>query len=651
MVGMSTSPQNPIEPAPASGPAPATVPARGPLARWWHARRPWQRRTVRQTAVVVATGVVALTIGVFTATAEGSVGPHEADLAITSTHEIDIDLGPLGALLLDSPAPWPIGVQVDVGEIPATLTEVDNPLDALGGDVSAYAAFFAQPEGAITAAVWALVSDAVARTVLLWSIALVVIAVGQLAAGGLLRAELRAKLHRRGVAPLVAVTVLAVVAVPVAGIAQRPLEQGRESQVLAELGGAMSGARVTGRLGVLIDTYGERAIATVRSNDTYYDVVRENVVAAYAADDAPLEPRRPLAPLVVEEPEPEAEVDADAEVDAGTRADADASPSDDASTSTDAARSTDVGTDDVTGTDEATGSDDATADDADTDATNDATPTSTPTRATRDEAEPDLVTMVLISDNHCNTGMGRVMGEVARQAQADVVLNLGDTTMGGSGPEQLCVDAIADELTDFPVVVADGNHDSMLTGEQERQRGWTVLDGGVVEVEGVRIVGDRDPRLTSVTLGKQEFATKAEAATTLTDAACAGFDPDDPASRVDILAIHDPYVGNRVMPSGCIVLELSGHLHRRVGPFQQGLGLFYGMASSGGATAGQLTLGTLPARATISVLLYDRANRRPAALREVRIDPDQAVTLTPWEAFPEMPTTSVEADLSPAASD
>jgi len=643
MVGMSTSPQNSIEPSPESGPAPATVPARGPLARWWHARRPWQRRTVRQTAVVLATGVVALTIGVFTATAEGSVGPHEADLAITSTHEIDIDLGPLGALLLDSPAPWPIGVQVDVGEIPATLTEVDNPLDALGGDVSAYAAFFAQPEGAITAAVWALVSDAVARTVLLWSIALVAIAVGQLAAGGLLRAELRAKLHRRGVAPLVAVTVLAVVAVPVAGIAQRPLEQGRESQVLAELGGAMSGARVTGRLGVLIDTYGERAIATVRSNDAYYDVVRENVVAAYAADTAPLEPRRPLAPLVVAEPEPEPDDDADA----GTDADADASPSDTESASADAATSNG----DATPTGDASPSTDDATDDADTDPTDDTTPTSTPTRPARDEAEPDLVTMVLISDNHCNTGMGRVMGEVARQAQADLVLNLGDTTMGGSGPEQLCVDAIADELTDFPVVVADGNHDSMLTGDQERQRGWTVLDGGVVEVEGVRIVGDRDPRLTSVTLGEREFATKAEAATTLTDAACAGVDPDDPASRVDILAIHDPYVGNRVMPSGCIVLELSGHLHRRVGPFQQGLGLFYGMASSGGATAGQLTLGTLPARATISVLLYDRANRRPAALREVRIDPDQAVTLTPWEAFPEMPTTSVEADLSPAASD
>ncbi|GMA30924.1 hypothetical protein [Litorihabitans aurantiacus] len=147
---------------------------------------------------MLLTGVAAAVVGVFTATAQGSVGPHEAELAITGTHEVTLDLGPLGSVILDSPAPWPIGVQVDVGEIPASLTEVDNPLDALGGDVTAYAAFFGQPGSAITAAVWALVTDAVARTVLWWSIALVAIAAGQLGAGGLLRAELRAKLHRRG---------------------------------------------------------------------------------------------------------------------------------------------------------------------------------------------------------------------------------------------------------------------------------------------------------------------------------------------------------------------------------------------------------------------------------------------------------------------
>ncbi|GMA30925.1 hypothetical protein GCM10025875_09170 [Litorihabitans aurantiacus] len=417
---------------------------------------------------------------------------------------------------------------------------------------------------------------------------------------------------------------LAVVAVPVVGVLATPTERGRPSQVLAEIGGPMAGARVTGRLGALVDTYGERAIATLRSNDAYYDEVRENVVQAYADDPAPLAPRVPLRPFAVAGAD---EPDTDEEA-----ADADA-------------------TDETTDGEQPTGGDasgDASGEDADGRAAG-ASPSSTPSPSPREE-EPDEVTLVLISDNHCNTGMGRVMGEVARQAEADVVLNIGDTTMGGSGPEALCVDALASELRDFPVVVADGNHDSLLTGDQERAQGWTVLDGGVVEVEGLRIVGDRDPRLTSVTLGDREFATKPEAAQVLVDAACAGHDPDDPSTRVDILAIHDPYVGNRVMPSGCVVLELSGHLHRRVGPFQEGLGVMFGMSSSGGATAGQLTLGELPATATIGVLRYDRANKRPTALREVLIDPDRSVRLTPWEAFPEPPTTPVLADLSPAAS-
>ena len=57
---------------------------------------------------MLATGVLALLFGVFTASSQGSVGHHEARIEITTTHEIAVDLGPLGKLLLDSPAPWPI---------------------------------------------------------------------------------------------------------------------------------------------------------------------------------------------------------------------------------------------------------------------------------------------------------------------------------------------------------------------------------------------------------------------------------------------------------------------------------------------------------------------------------------------------------------
>ena len=635
--------------SPAGADKAAASRGRNGVSRWWHRLRPIQRRTIRQSVVVVAVGVISLIVGLFTASAEGVVGPHEAHFETTLSHAIVVDLGPLGKIIMDSPAPWPLGVQVDVREIPAGLHEVSSPLESLSGDVASYAAFFSSPQDAITAAVYSLAMDAISRAVLIWSIALVLIAGGQLAAGGLLRAELRSKLRNKGVRPLVAVTALSLVAVPVTGMFERPDPTGTPSQVLAELGGPLSSVRVTGRLASLVDTYGEMALDFIRKNDAYYDQVVLNVQEAYAADDEPLEPRRALAPYPVQA-NPTAEPDAEASGGDGEESDGAEEPVDgeqDSQTSAEAEAGTgENSTADAT----APGDDDAAtsgeASETPSDEPSD-TPSDEPTHTpSPDLLDPDPVTLMIISDNHCNTGMGRVMGEVARQSQVDLVLNLGDTTMGGSAPESICVDAVAKALKDFPVVVADGNHDSRTTGEQEAAHGWTVLDGGVVEVAGLRIVGDRDPRLTSVTLGKREFLTKAEAAKELTDAACENYAQEDPDSIVDILAIHDPYVGNRVMPSGCIALELSGHLHRRVGPVQQGLGLLYNVSSSGGATSGSLTLAELPATGTIAILRYDRANHRPMELREVRVDPNQSVDLTAWKAFPEMPADVVEADLS-----
>lgn len=602
----------------------APDPVRNPVARWWHGLRPATRRATRQTLAVLAAGVCAFLFGLLTASADGAVGPHEARLSTTVDHQVVIDLGPLGSVILDSPAPWPLGVHVDVGEIPATLTEIDDPLASLGGDVAAYAQFFSDPASSVRTSLLALGADVARRTFLAWSIAVVLLAAGRLAAGGLLRDEVRRKLSQPAVATLVVVSVLAVVAVPVVGAVTAPEPAGRPSEVLADLGGPLAGARVTGRLGGLVDTYGEMALDAVRANEAYYDVMVANAAAAYAADPEPLAPDVLPGPVAVEPGDGE-QTDAQA---------GDGGPSD--------AQAGDGGQSDAQAGD---------GEQSNAQATDDATDGSTPTpSASPTPAEPDIVTAMIVSDNHCNTGATRVFGEIGRQAEADVVLNLGDTTLGGSSVESICVNQMADALKGFPVVVADGNHDSAETGRQEAARGWTVLDGGVVEVEGLRIVGDRDPRLTSVTLGNTEFRTKTDAAQALTDAACPGVDPDDPSTRVDILAIHDPYVGNRVMPSGCVVLELSGHLHRRIGPIQQGLGLLYVNGSSGGAKEGTVPVGQLEAPGYVSVLLYDRANHRPVALREIVLGTDQSVTLGEWEPFPEPPTTSVDADLSVAAN-
>lgn len=562
-MGATSSPVGPVEPTEPRKHLPGTG--------WWHAAPVWLRRTVRQLAIVVMTGIIALTLGIFTASAETRLGPHEARISTNVSHTVRLDLGPLGSLDIPSPAPWPLGVQVDVGEVPATLTEVDNPLQTLSGDVAAYAGFFADPEIGVREAAWALVADVLRRTVLVWSILLVVVAVGQLAAGGLMRREIAEKLRRRGVAPLAIATAVAVVAVPASAAIQGQPETGRPSAVLTQLGGPLAEARVSGQVAVLLDTYGELALEELRKNDEFYDVLAANVRAAYAEAASPLSPPPRALPVLPWPIAPD--------------------------------------------------------------------PVATPAR--------DPVTLMVVSDIHCNTGIGVAFGEIARQSQADIILNAGDTTLGGSSVESLCVDRLARALpADLPVVVADGNHDSRETSAQEARAGWRVLDGSVIDVEGVTIVGDVDSRLTSVTLGTHEYRTRTEAGRALQEAACAEVDPDDPDDYVDILLLHDPYTGGRVMPSGCVGLEISGHLHRRIGPVQQGLGLLYLNDTSGGAHEGAVPLGPLQATAYVTIIEYDRASRTPVALREVAMYPDQHVELGEWEAFPDRPTEVVVADLS-----
>lgn len=542
--------------------------------------------------IVLSLGVIALLAAVATTSARASLGPHVVDLRLSMDHAITADLGPLGRLVLDSPAPWPLGVEADVGEIPAGLAAVDSPLAGLDADVASYAAFFSQPGATLERAAWALGTALTARTMLIWSVLLAgaALVLAQARRRSTAQPATRGQLTERRptqVRPtqgrLAVVTaslaVVSLLLVPAVGLTQRPDDQGTPSSVLASIAPELSSVRLTGRLAGLVENYGGLAQEAIQDNEDFYAELSDAVVTAFEQDTAAA-PSRPSAPPGVF-PRPTL------------------------------------------------------------------------------PQPPDVATVLLISDNHCNIGMGPVYAAMARESGAEVVLNLGDTTMGGSSVEAICVDALADHLTEVPVVVADGNHDSTTTGEQEAARGWRVLDGGVIEVAGLRILGDRDPRLTSVTLGYRDYTTREELADGLQAAACANVsdpgtpwqDSTDQEGWVDILAIHDPFVGARAMPSGCVVLELTGHLHRRIGPVQEGLGLLYVTPSSGGAAPGIIPIGPLQADATATVLRYDRANKRPLALREIRMAPDGTAGLGEWETFPAMPTEPVVADLSARASD
>jgi predicted phosphodiesterase len=261
-----------------------------------------------------------------------------------------------------------------------------------------------------------------------------------------------------------------------------------------------------------------------------------------------------------------------------------------------------------------------------------------------DAVEPTV--LLLVSDLHCNIGMARVIRTVAERSGADVVLNAGDTTVNGTSVERYCVTTFSRAVPNgVERVVADGNHDSTETGDHERRSGWTVLDGDVVTVAGVRILGDRDPNQTQIGGGTSPIAdeTAAEAGERLARAAC------DDADGVDVLLIHTPRVGDAAMRSGCVPVQLSGHQHRRTGPVQVGEGIRYVNASTAGATSGQPTVGPLNGAAELTVLRFDPQSRRMIDLQLVTVNPDGSATVGDREPFPvPVPQPPV---LGPAAGD
>ncbi|CAM3390913.1 metallophosphoesterase family protein [Isoptericola cucumis] len=516
-------------------------------------------RWVRRTLVGVAGGLLCLVFGVTSATAELSFGPHEAVYAVDTDGLVVADLGPLGTVEIDSPLPLGLGVEVTVKEIPADLSAVGaaSTLDALGEDLESYLQFFSSPDVAVRSVAWALAVDAVRRTAL----AAVVLVLGALALRGLLgvsrRRELAAAVAPRTWEITAGVAVVGLVATTVvAGGVVPPTQGTTASPVFA--GTALEGARITGRLSGVIDTYGGQLVELYDENEAFYAAADDNLVDAWNSWEV-------------------------------RQAVRDGAP----------------------GASEAeTGQPDETPAE---------TPGETPDGASASpSADPeDLVTMLVVSDLHCNTAMAPLIRTVAERSDADLLLNAGDTTTNGTSVEKACVDAFASAVPrGTKVVVADGNHDSAETSKQEAAHGQVILDGDVVEVAGVRILGDRDALETRVGSGTAvaRETTPEEQGAALAQTAC-----ED--GEVDLLMIHTAPVGLDAMESGCVPFQVSGHTHRRAGPEQVGQGIRYVNASTAGAAPNQPTVGPLRGTAEMTLLRFDPELRRVVDWQLVEVDP------------------------------
>ncbi|GED11832.1 metallophosphoesterase family protein [Cellulosimicrobium cellulans] len=570
-------------------------------------------RWVRWTLAVLLALVPCVVWGVTTATAERSLGPHEALYEVTTNGLVTVDLGPLGTIQIDSPLPLGLGADVTVEEIPADLTAVGqaDTLEGLSQDLEDYLRFFGGPQETIGSVARALVVDALRRT---GFAILVVAAVGAglyLLLGPPRRRELTERVAPRTYEITAGVVLVSLVAASL--VASDPGTTTGPSQRASAVfdGTPLEGARITGRLAGVVDTYGAMLIDLYRENEDFYARADANLVAAWDRRERIQRLTTPLPAATAasdDEPSPDGATSPDG---TGTTGDEDGA--------TDAPPS-------GPGDEDAGGDVSGAEESADAEATEEPAP--------EPAAEEDLVTLLVVSDLHCNTGMTPLIRTAAERSGASIVLNAGDTTMNGTAVESFCVDSFASAVPKgVTMVVSDGNHDSVETSAQERANGQTVLDGKVVEVEGIRILGDRDPLETRLGLGSQppREETPEEYAARITEVACSEQEDGD---GIDLLLIHTPRMGNEALDSGCVPNQISGHMHTRSGPERTGGGVRYVSGSTAGAVKDQLRIGPLKGTAEMTVLRFDPERRRIVDWQLVQIGTDESAKVWPRIAWP-----------------
>ncbi|MDR2378101.1 MAG: hypothetical protein LBD70_01565, partial [Bifidobacteriaceae bacterium] len=214
------------------------------------------RRVWRWLLAALALAPPALFVGLVTAQTVYPFGPHEAVYEVTADSRLTVDLGPIGALVMPSPAPWPVGflgARVSVGPIPAELASADIPTVAtLARDLTEYGQAYLGIDQTLRQAAIGLAADALLRAGIIWSAGLTALVLVLALLGRARRTQLTMWLGRRrvlasGTAVGAAVVGLAVAtgliwsAKPVAEPPAEPLLEGTP----------LAGAHLTGRLGQL----------------------------------------------------------------------------------------------------------------------------------------------------------------------------------------------------------------------------------------------------------------------------------------------------------------------------------------------------------------------------------------------------------------
>ncbi len=246
-------------------------------------------------------------------------------------------------------------------------------------------------------------------------------------------------------------------------------------------------------------------------------------------------------------------------------------------------------------------------------------------------AAGDLVA-VHVSDRHDNVGMDQVLRAVVDAAGASLVLDTGDDTSSGSSWEAFSIDSLAAATEGLDVVAVPGNHDrGDMVAERMHELGFTVLDDEPVDVQGIRFLGDADPRGTGLTANSSEGEESvSEQAARLEGIACAD-------GAISTVLVHSASSGAGVAGAGCADLVLSGHLHRQVGPDavtarDGSTTTTYTNGTTGGAAYAFALGTTLRQSAQLTLITYRDGD--PIGLQPINIDTGGGISVRPWIRLP-----------------
>ncbi|MEV0752543.1 metallophosphoesterase [Streptosporangium sp. NPDC050280] len=269
------------------------------------------------------------------------------------------------------------------------------------------------------------------------------------------------------------------------------------------------------------------------------------------------------------------------------------------------------------------------------------------------DADPTSIRVLHVSDIHLSPIAWNLIRSITAQFKIDAIIDTGDLTDHGTGPE----DRFTEEISTFgvPYVFVRGNHDSMATQRAvAKQKGAVVLDGEAKTVAGLRIYGIGDPRFTpdkSVPIDSNLESLDALGRSHAAELAKL-------PKQVDLVAVHDPTIAKGL--SGAAPMVLTGHSHARSTELLPSGTRVLVQGSTGGAGLRALEHDE-PTPVEASVLYFDAHTNRLRAWDDItlgglgeqsvqiqrHVETDPGRTISPVPTTAPSPTGSVTVTPSP----